>query len=395
MQIYLQNSTTNDTEFAVLSVFFAEANTTWLMNSSSYIHGMDGLKDLGTILFDTPTSVNLNLSQIQTIILSNINILTYAGTLTIPNCSDATWYVNVPLVYVDSEVITGFINTFDSSILNLPGFEFIQNGQTVPPGNFRNATPVDSTVATRFCWTGYAQVTLPYNYGLWAAILITIVFFSVTLTLEDDPILDNDYHTEAWTHHPLYSIFQVGNNIFTAKSRASLVWINLISMCLITSILYGNTCTKDCTDVEDNLDVIYFAFLGIAGSIIVTYLHGALLRLYYINKAKAIELEDQKFEERAQFFLAVFYFLLFLWVTIGNGLFVWQMSALTSLTENTLQHYWLGTFFIAVCIDWIVIDTLCVALANFPLFRNIFKWKGLIYDAEVCHYAFKTQKKAL
>ena len=143
------------------------------------------------------------------------------------------------------------------------------------------------------------------------------------------------------------------------------------------------------------VNIFLFGLYGCLCSIGATYIHGIFLRFYYVDKAKFIDTDDEKFENNAQKNLFLFYFWTFLWFWGGNTIFIWQMSYLYSINEYTLQNYWAASFFIAVGLEWLIFDPICAILAGVPALRGIFKLKGYIYDKEVCHHAYKKQKKAL
>jgi len=95
----------------------------------------------------------------------------------------------------------------------------------------------------RFCWTGYFQNSISSNYGLWFGIIVAISYFMFTLAFEEIPY-EKDYALDHWSHHPLYSIFKIRNNLFTGKSRMTLLWMNIITIGFTASILWNNVFTE-------------------------------------------------------------------------------------------------------------------------------------------------------
>jgi len=64
------------------------------------------------------------------------------------------------------------------------------------------------------------------------------------------------------------------------------------------------------------------------------------------------------------------------------------MSMLHAEISNTNSNYWVASFFIALALDWGVLDIIAVFIANIGFFQEIFKWKGYIYDKDVCHFTY-------
>jgi len=91
--------------------------------------------------------------------------------------------------------------------------------------------------------------------------------------------------------------------------------------------------------------------------------------------------------------LFIFYFYVFLWMWGGNAIFIWQMSYLHGEINSSLSNDWTASFFIALGLDWLIFDVICALLAHFDFFRTFLVYKGYIYDAEVCHWSYKNQKK--
>jgi len=71
------------------------------------------------------------------------------------------------------------------------------------------------------------------------------------------------------------------------------------------------------------------------------------------------------------------------------------MSYLNGQTSITLSNYWVLSFFIALLLDVLVFCPIMALLAHIPAFQSFLVWKGMIYDSEVCHWAYKHQKKVL
>ena len=146
---------------------------------------------------------------------------------------------------------------------------------------------------------------------------------------------------------------------------------------MFTAVLYSHVGLNG-----NNANILLFGLYGCLAGIVATYIHGFFLRLHYIDKAKFIDTDDEKNEDGAQRNLFIFYFWTFLWFLAGNTIFIWQMSLLYSDSTYSAQLNWVYSFLIAIGLDWLIFDPICVLLAGIPMFRSIFKWKGYIYERE-------------
>jgi len=219
---------------------------------------------------------------------------------------------------------------------------------------------------------------------------ICITFFIFTLSFENLPIEDAEYQTNPWTHHPIYSIMTVGNNIFTRKSRSALLWINIINICMFSAIFYNHIGYGG-----ESANIFLFGVYACVVSWGATYIHGYFLRKYYLNKYFFVKTGDEHYDDDAQRNLFIFYFFTFLWMWGGYTIFIWQMQFLHAELDGQLSNYWAASFFIALALDWILFDMMAVCLCYSRAFQRFFKWKGYLYDEEICHWTYKNQKKQL
>jgi hypothetical protein len=380
LQLFFFDANNNQ---ATVSVLFNGSANTWQQDPARQTIALDSMPT-------TVTPTAFNLADLVPRMNNNPNWIVYNGTTTsLGDCNNTIWYIYAPVIYTNPVNIQNFGKLVQAAITTNAMPSNVVGGTT---GNVRTPTPLTNS-AVRFCWAGYYQLSIPWNYGLWWAVVITVIYFVVTLYLDESPIEDAHYKTNPWSHHPLYSIFKISNNFFTAKSRTSLLWINLINICLFSAVFYAQMWVGNMADIF--LFGLYACLIGIG----CTYIHGFFLRLYYENKklsiAAAAEKDQEVYEDRAQRYLFIFYFWTFLWMWGGNVLFVWQMFALHAEQSSTTSNWWVLSFFIAVALDWVIFDPICCVLASIPAFRKFFQWKGYIYDEEVCHWSYKHQKKVL
>jgi len=102
---------------------------------------------------------------------------------------------------------------------------------------------------------------------LWFGVHIAIAFFFLTLGF-DDIAYDKEFEFDAWTHHPLLSIFRVRNGIFTGKTRAALMWMNIVTISVVASIAVPpNTASP-----PNGGQIIEYMLVSVALGILWTYI---------------------------------------------------------------------------------------------------------------------------
>jgi hypothetical protein len=263
----------------------------------------------------------------------------------------------------------------------------------------------NADLVERFCYKEFWRNHIPFNYGLWFALGMLVLFFCCQLcTNTNKPIRDPEYKETPLTIHPIYSLVKVSNEIFTRRTRFTVVWMNFTNNAIITSIFAANN--KKIKGVNDGIvgsDIFTYALVGSVCGGLFTYIWGFLLRRFYISKHRFLtekskgEASDankvEKHEEDANFYLYFFYFITFAWMWGGNLIFVWQMNHINPIDRinvpgmQNLQMSvrWMASFFVSIGLDWFVLDVIHVILAFIlPFWRNIVKWKGFMYD-KLCH----------
>jgi carbonic anhydrase len=334
------------------------------------------------------TNWDLKLSKIPTAIqnkLSNdvyLNVYTYEGTTTDASCTPATWYIYASPLYVDQAQIDSFVtalNTPNAFVTPSAGSNAKSYATTVGGGNVQQGV-------TKLCFSGYFQVRMDVNYGLWFAIGILLLYFIFTLSMDVKPITDYDYKENGWTHHPIYSIYKVGNDIFTRKSRASLLLVSIINMCMWNSVWYRIAYNNG--TASNPVNIITFALASIPIGWFFYYWFGFMLRKYYLEKLKFIESNNESHDNRAQFYIFIFYFMVFVAIWVGFGITVWNMNELKSYIDATPSNYWVASLFVAMGLEWFVFDMITAGLAaSSKGLRDFFRWKGFVYD-DLCHKTY-------
>ena len=185
--------------------------------------------------------------------------------------------------------------------------------------------------------------------------------------------------------------------------------MNLLNIGIITAAFVANDAKIGDDNKITESDVILY---GLAGSLlggIFTYIWGFFLRKYYVSKYGAFRHDTHGLNEnqsdrvdhylnQANYYLYIFYFLTFVWAWGGGWLFIWQMSyinpmnkiGVTDQSNRDRSLYWMASFFIAVGFDWIAFDLILAVMAvKIKLVKNIVKWKGYLYDEEICHSTYR------
>ena len=210
----------------------------------------------------------------------------------------------------------------------------------------------------------------------------------------------------------MYSLAKVSNDIFTRRTRFTVVWMNLTNNAIITAIFAANNKKlRDSTDGIVGVDIFLYGLVGSVCGGFFTYIWGFMLRKFYNHKYRLLKEKSkgeesdankvEKHEEDANFYLYFFYFLAFAWMWGGNLIFIWQMNQINpidrinvkGMQNQEMSNMWVATFFISIGIDWLVLDPLHVLLAYIlPFWRHIAKWKGFFYD-KICHETWMLYSK--
>jgi len=173
----------------------------------------------------------------------------------------------------------------------------------------------------------------------------------------------------------------------------------MTNICLFTSLFYAVTPNP----VGNMANVFLFGLYGNLISTGVTYCHGFCLRRYYMGQKDAIdsydkqlkEDEEPKFneakdviEQKAKTWLYIFYTFTFLWFWGGSVLFIWNMMSCHGEISKTLSNYWVASYFTALLLDWLIFDPIVALLCKIQVIQDFCKYKGYIYDDEVCHDSY-------
>jgi len=240
--------------------------------------------------------------------------------------------------------------------------------------------------ATKLCYTGYFTITLYANYGLWFGICLTLIFFIITLSLDSKPIdLTVPFHESAWTHHPLYSVSYTGNEIYTRKTRASLIFFTILNLFVWNSYFFRHAYSKG--NVQGWM-CLAFALQTIPIGWGISYIIGYWLRRYYICKSIFMKTNDDKDDTNAQFNIFIFYLLIFIAFWVCNAFTVWNMDNVNSVNDTITSNYWVASIFIGLAFEYFLFDPfVCfIATKSESVYRWI-KWKGMVYD-QLCHDTF-------
>jgi len=311
-----------------------------------------------------------------------LNVWTYNGTLTYPEnntCQNATWYIYGSGIYISSDV-ADFIN------------KNVDNSGNTLRGGYSNARPTSGTgggggsqVAQRLCYTGFFEVYMGDNYGLWFALGSVLSFFIATIVMGEKPITDPDYQEEAWTHHPFYSIYRQGNDLHTRKTRCALVLATITTQACLNAVFYETTPP----DLRTRGSNIYlYAIYSTCCSLVVIYCVGFILRSYYNAKYHYHKTRDESWQQKSQNRIFGYYICIFILAVPGWAITAWQMYGLHAEIDSGPSNMWIASFFIGIALELLIIDPfVCLLASGIGAFRSVAKRKGYMYD-NVCHETY-------
>ena len=239
----------------------------------------------------------------------------------------------------------------------------------------------------------YFRNQMVYNWGLWFFI---ICFFFVSIFGIFASYDSNDksvYENNNKTLHPLYSIWNTGDEeCFSKRSRITLLCLTLTAIGFFNGLMTNNYIEKNLKDdVDYGIRFAVFPFFAIIFSMFPTYFAGLLLnRVYactnkYIDDLRNTDSHDKKVEIDNNFYKSnyqrefVYYMaliLMFLFLSAYNVYVLARMSL-----RN--QGFWLIQTTISVLFDFLVLDILAILLARVEFFKRIFRMRGYYFDKKM------------
>jgi len=172
-----------------------------------------------------------------------------------------------------------------------------------------------------------------------------------------------------------------------------MVLITIINFCLFNSVWY-----RVSSSPKASSNVISYALASLPIGWVVNYMCGNLLRRYYIKKWESEDEKNDeetrgKLDDKAQFWLFLYYLSIFAYVFIGFSFCVWNMNELQSWVDNTSSNYWVATLFVGLALEYILFDPLvCIVAKSSPSILKLLHWKGMIYD-QICHETYTRHLK--
>jgi len=224
-----------------------------------------------------------------------------------------------------------------------------------------------------------------YNYGLWFGVVTIVGWFIVNLSMSEKPIKDSEYQESTWTNHPFYSLYHVGNEIFTNKTRMGLLLGTITIHALFSSVWYRRTHEENRTRGSN---IIVYAVYSMLVNWAFVFLVGSMLRSYYLAKHQYYKTKDEGWQQRSQNRIFGFYFCCFLCAVVLWPFTVWNMGELHPEKNDEASNYWVASFFVGLALEFLIVDPIVCLLAKFitPL-RNLIKHRGYMYD-NICHETY-------
>lgn len=397
VQIELTPAASNvDTKKGMLSfLFYTSALGQGYLNSLNAINVVTAFTDSAT------PSVTLKLDTLTQKIqekVSNglyLNFFTYLGTRTDITCEEVIWYVYGSPLTIEGGAAGNVLNNAQSAQQAAAAAATAGFKLTATNGNNRpikvTGGGFGSLAATRLCYTGYFKNYMNYNYGLWFGVVIIVGWFIVNLTLSEKPIKDTEYQETVWTNHPFYSLYHIGNDLFTRKTRMSLVLGTITIHALFSSVWYRRTSEENRTRGSN---IIVYAVYSMLVDWAFIFIIGSMLRGYYIAKHQYYKTKEEAWQQKSQNRLFAFYFCIFLLACVLWPFCVWNMGELHPEKDDEASNYWVASFFVGLALEWLVADVIiCLLAKSITPLRNLIKHRGYMYD-NICHETYLDHLKA-
>jgi len=364
-------------------IMFSDENNQGITNSLSSLAVVTAFGTTAT------PSVDLNLDKLTSAINSKIssglflNIFTYMGTSTGIDCTKSMRYVYGSPLAIDKTVYANAVTAVAAGAAGA-GVTLTSGGGNNRPIGVANGGK-GTLAATRLCYTGYFKNYMNYNYGLWFGVTIIVGWFIVNLMLGEKPIKDTEYQENTWTNHPLYSIYHIGNDLFTRKTRMSLLLGTITIHALFSSVWYRRTSEEN---RGRGSNIIVYAVYSMLVDWAFIFIIGSMLRGYYIAKHQYYKTRDEGWQQKSQNRLFAFYFCIFLLAAILWPFTVWNMGELHPEKDQKASDYWVASFFVGLGLELLVADPLiCILAKSITPLRNFIKNRGYFYD-HICHETY-------
>jgi len=394
VQIELTPAASNpDTKKGMLSFLFYTSAL-----GQGYVNSLNAINIVTTFSNSDTPSVTLRLDTLTQKIKEKVstglylNFFSYLGTKTDKTCEEVIWYVYGSPLTIQGGAATNVLNNAQSAQQTAgtnaaaiaAGFQL-----TTDDGNNRpikvDGGGFGSLAAVRLCYTGYFKNYMNYNYGLWFGVVIIVGWFIVNLTLSEKPIKDTEYQETAWTNHPLYSLYHVGNDLFTRKTRMSLLLGTITIHALFSSVWYRRTSEKHRTDGSN---IIVYAIYSMLVDWAFIFILGSMLRGYYIAKHQYYKTKEEAWQQKSQNRIFAFYFCVFLLACVLWPFCVWNMGELHPEKDDEPSNYWVASFFVGLALELLIVDPIiCLLAKSITPLRNLIKHRGYMYD-NICHETY-------
>jgi len=378
IELQIELSTDGSTVAAVLSLILVDEGTDQgYMNSKKMLDVFTAAS--GTLTADLDlAALTSKINQKMTSDSVYLNLFTYAGTLTYPNCNEVLWYVYGSQISVSTSVITAVKAAVSGS-----GVTVSSDGGNNRAYTGNDASGSGSFGAMRLCYTGYFKNYMNYNYGLWFGVVIIVFWFIINLMLSEKPIKDSEYQENTWTNHPLYSIYHYGNDLHTRKTRMALLLGTLTIHALFSSVWYRRT-----DDPLRKSNIIVYAVYSMLIDWAFIFIIGSMLRGYYVAKHQYYKTREEAWQQKSQNRIFGFYFCIFLCAVVLWPFCVWNMSELHPEKDDRASNYWVASFFIGLALEFLIVDPLvCILAKSITPLRNLIKHRGYFYD-NLCHETY-------
>jgi Carbonic anhydrase len=357
-------SITNHT-MAIISVLFNSvsdnANATGFMEAVDMLY-LEQQKD-------SRFSLNIRMNQlIGKLLIQKQNFTMYQGSLTYPTCDEiVNWYVvEKPLLINDHEL--SFFNSTYTQSEHYPKTGNAREIQLINARKIKRICNVTSRIENLFqnpafyfllCFAGL-------GYAFWK-------YYGQIPANKDQPIKGN-----IWTLHPLVSIISVPDKeTFSRHCRIGILYVNWVTQMIVECIAFR------IEGYYRDISSVYFALIGIAISIPITYSVGIFFRLY--SKRLNENQRQMHFDStRMLKYAKIFKIACISIISVGLLFLFWQISYLVGV----LAKQWIISFAFGVFLDLCILDPLAiwVAIKNDKI-ADLLKFRGFYFDGDMWFYS--------
>ena len=310
--------------------------------------------------------IDLKMNQIiAKLLIDPQNFIMYQGSLTRPDCAEnVNWYVVEAPVLINDDELDFLLNVTHSNSTY---------------GSSRGVQKLNDRPLKKICAvTSRAETLLRNPCFYFLTILIIAGFFFWQSYGRIPPEEGKTFYADLWTIHPILSIINIPNKqSFSRRCRIALLYVTWLVQMLIECLAFR------IQGYYKDLYILYFALLGIAISIPVSYGIGFFFRMYSkrANENERLMHYDTTAMHR---YMKTFKLITLCSIVVGLLFLYWQIAYLVGI----LAREWILSFLLGVTIDLCVLDCLAVFISfKSDRIASFLKLRGYYFEGDISFYS--------